>query len=121
MIPPQASPRLRPWLSGIIAAGNARSAGVNAMLSIYFDVGAVADADYGERVGAMVASLRSTPALPGASVSVPGDRGRRARAEAARDGIAIAPALRRGLLVAADRAGVAPEIRQRWPLGSEAA
>ena len=102
---------------GILAGGNGETLpGVNAMLSLYIDIGRIGNpTDYSERLAAFLAALRGTTPLPGKPpVAVPGDRSRAARALHAKYGLPMPPALRRQLLTAADDAGVSAALRETW-------
>ena len=104
-------------LGGIVGGDGVSGAGVNAMLSIYIDVGqATAEDGYRERLGAFVQSLRETPEAAGSGgVAIPGDRGARRRAEARALGVPVTSTLCASLVAAADRVAVPAEVRAGWP------
>jgi LDH2 family malate/lactate/ureidoglycolate dehydrogenase len=101
--------------AGIIAGGGNSAPGVNAMLSVYFDVAAVTGKSrYDKDLTKMLEALRSTRSLSGSAVSVPGDRSRRERRKRLAD-TTLVKSLLPTVLVAAEKTGATPALFDRWP------
>ncbi|MGQ7793616.1 Ldh family oxidoreductase [Faunimonas sp. B44] len=103
--------------AGILASGGPGEPRENASFGIYLDVRQLRDWEaYQAEVAQLLDHIRSSPAAAGSSgIFIPGERGRRERADRLAKGIPLTTALQTGLVKAAHMAGVEETARARWP------
>jgi uncharacterized oxidoreductase len=91
----------------------------NAVVFVLFDPARFAGVEHFRReVGDLVANVRSSPAVEGASVQLPGDPERAQRLRRGKEGLAIDDGTWAQLAALADKLGVAPPGRSARPAGT---
>ena len=103
--------------AGILASGGPGEPRINALFSIYVDVGQLREREaYEAELARLLDHIRSSPpAAGGAGVFIPGERSRAHRARAVEQGLPLTPALRASLTDAARKAGAQERATARWP------